>query len=103
MTDPKPKVKRIACCDCGGKAWAAFDGDGRLEGMFVLWETAMWRANHRAFIRRDLGRAVVATITGESENRWAPVWRREQDARIAAEVDRAVTHFETVGAGEPPC
>lgn len=98
MTNPKPKVKRITCCDCGGKAWAAFDGNGRLEGMFVLWETAMWRANHRAFARRDLTRAVLATITGESESHWAPIWRREQDARIAAEVDRAVTHFETEGA-----
>lgn len=98
MTAQKPRVKRVACCDCGGKAWAALDVDGRLEGMFVLWETAMWRANHRAFVRRDLTRAVLATISGAAEHAWAPVWKREQDARIDAEVDRAVTHFETEGA-----
>lgn len=98
MTAQKPRVKRVACCDCGGKAWAALDVDGRVDGMFVLWEAALWRANHRAFARRDLTRAVLATITGEAETRWAPVWKREQDARIDAEVDRAVTYFETEGA-----
>ena len=94
---PRPRVRRAECACCSRPMWAIIL-DGTVTETWLTWDAAVFKANLRALALRQPARAVFAVLTGESERAFAPLWKAEQDARIATEVARAVTHFETQGA-----